>query len=87
MNNKIIEIDQLKIKLKTKKGKIVLVHGVFDLFHIGHLKHLKEAKKGLNHILVSLDGDKVAEVAIIKGFNGSAIKMDYRPVSLVGNFS
>lgn len=58
MNNKIIEIDQLKIKLKTKKGKIVLVHGVFDLFHIGHLKHLKEAKKYGAVLIVSLTKDK-----------------------------
>ena len=58
MNKKIIEIDKLKEKLITTKGKIVLTHGVFDLFHIGHLKHLKEAKKYGALLIVSLTRDK-----------------------------
>ena len=51
---KIVSIENLaKIisKLKTKRKKVVLCHGVFDLLHIGHIKHFKEAKK-LGHILV-----------------------------------
>ena len=58
MNKKIIEIDRLKEKLISKRGKIALAHGVFDLFHIGHLKHLREAKKFGTLLIVSLTRDK-----------------------------
>jgi FAD synthetase len=30
---------------KTKKGKVVLASGVFDLLHLGHVRFLEEAKK------------------------------------------
>jgi FAD synthetase len=29
----------------TKKGKVVLASGAFDLLHLGHVKYLEEAKK------------------------------------------
>src|SRR4030066_1232003 len=29
----------------TKKGKVVLASGTFDLLHLGHVKYLEEAKK------------------------------------------
>jgi len=29
----------------TKRGKIVLASGTFDLLHLGHVKYLEEAKK------------------------------------------
>tara|TARA_Y100001970_G_scaffold53704_1_gene68093 strand:- start:32776 stop:34299 length:1524 start_codon:yes stop_codon:yes gene_type:complete len=54
MKNKIVSIDKLEkiIKnLKSKKKKIMLCHGVFDLLHIGHIKHFQEAKT-LGDILV-----------------------------------
>ena len=47
MSKKIVSIENLKkivSKLKAKRKKIVLCHGVFDLLHIGHIKHFKEAK-------------------------------------------
>ena len=46
MAKKIIAIENLtKIisKLKAKRKKIVLCHGVFDLLHIGHIKHFESA--------------------------------------------
>ena len=45
MINKITSIENLKkiiLNLKSKKKKIVLCHGVFDLLHIGHIKHFNE---------------------------------------------
>ena len=41
---------------KTKKRKIVLASGVFDLLHLGHVKFLEEAKKA---------GGKNAELIVI----------------------
>lgn len=32
-------------KRETKKGKVVLASGTFDLLHLGHVKYLEEAKK------------------------------------------
>ena len=58
---KIVPIESLaKIiaKLKTKKKKIVLCHGVFDLLHIGHIKHFKEAKNFGDVLVVTLTLDK-----------------------------
>ena len=41
---------------KTRKRKIVLASGVFDLLHLGHVKFLEEAKKA---------GGKNAELLVI----------------------
>jgi rfaE bifunctional protein kinase chain/domain/rfaE bifunctional protein nucleotidyltransferase chain/domain len=47
-----------KIKLLKKNNKkIVLCHGVFDLFHVGHIRHLKYAKKQGDILIVSLTAD------------------------------
>ena len=57
MNKKIITIENLKKnfrKLKTKKKKIVLCHGVFDLLHIGHINHFEEAKSYGDILVVSV---------------------------------
>src|SRR4030067_830776 len=40
----------------TKKGKVVLASGTFDLLHLGHVKYLEEAKKA---------GGKNAELVVI----------------------
>jgi len=45
-------------KLKAKKKKIVLCHGVFDLLHIGHIKHFQEAKSYGDVLVVTLTPDK-----------------------------
>lgn len=37
--------------------KLVLAHGVFDLFHTGHLHHLEEARKLGDLLLVSVVPD------------------------------
>ena len=38
--------------------KVVLCHGVFDLFHVGHLEHLKQAREMGDHLLVSVVADR-----------------------------
>ena len=60
MTNKITSVDKLAniiSKLKTKRKKIVLCHGVFDLLHIGHIKHFNEAKNFGNVLVVTLTPD------------------------------
>mgnify|MGYP001415788284 CR=1 FL=1 len=60
MTNKITSIDNLKkiiTKLKLKRKKIVLCHGVFDLLHIGHIKHFNEAKNLGDVLVVTLTPD------------------------------
>lgn len=41
---------------KTKKGKVVVASGTFDLLHLGHVRFLEEAKKA---------GGKDAELIVI----------------------
>jgi rfaE bifunctional protein nucleotidyltransferase chain/domain len=56
MNKKILS-DNILIELKRKKKKIVLCHGVFDLFHYGHLLYFKSAKKFGDILIVSITLD------------------------------
>ena len=61
MKNKIFRLKQLsKIisKLKNKKKKISLCHGVFDLLHPGHIQHFEQAKKNSDILIVSITTDK-----------------------------
>ena len=60
MNKKIITIEDLKkiiLKLKKKRKKIVLCHGVFDLLHVGHINHFQESKKYGDILVVSVTSD------------------------------
>ena len=61
MINKITSLENLEkiiSKLKVKRKKIVLCHGVFDLLHIGHIKHFNEAKKYGEILVVTLTPDR-----------------------------
>ena len=50
---------QKKIKkIRTKKKKIVLCHGVFDLVHLGHIKHFKTAKSFGDYSIVSVTSNR-----------------------------
>lgn len=53
---KLINPEILK-KLKRAKKKIVMCHGVFDLYHVGHLNHFKEAKSYGDILVVSVTSD------------------------------
>ncbi len=55
--NKILNSYQDLENLRKKKEKIVLAHGVFDLFHLGHLRHLKVCKNYADILVVSITED------------------------------
>jgi len=42
----------------TKKTKVVLVGGCFDILHYGHIHFLKHAKALGNYLIVALESDK-----------------------------
>jgi len=44
-------------KLRDRKRKTVLTHGVFDLLHIGHINFLSESKKKGDYLIVGVDSD------------------------------
>lgn len=44
-------------KIKRLKKKIVLCHGVFDIFHIGHLDYFYKSKKFGDILIVSITDD------------------------------
>lgn len=53
-----------KEAVESKKGKVVIASGTFDLLHIGHVKYLEEAKKagGENaKLIVIVARDKTVE--------------------------
>ena len=45
-------------ELKNSKKKIVLCHGVFDVFHLGHLNYFYQAKNYGEILVVSVTSDK-----------------------------
>ena len=56
LNSKLTE--KKLIKIKKSKKKIVLCHGVFDLFHFGHLNHINEAKELGDILIISVTSDR-----------------------------
>lgn len=62
----IISCSDLKMIRKKHKGKkIVLISGVFDLFHVGHLWSLKRAARFGDILVVNVVNDK--RVKVLKG--------------------
>lgn len=58
--NKILSLAELKKALhqeKTKRKRIALCHGVFDLLHPGHIIHLQEARKLADCLVVTVTPD------------------------------
>lgn len=69
-------IKTLKI-LKTKKKKVVLCHGVFDLVHLGHIEHFKSAKSYGDYLIVSLTLDKFIKKGPGRPFFTEQQRMEY----------
>jgi rfaE bifunctional protein nucleotidyltransferase chain/domain len=61
-------------KLKRGGKKVVLAHGVFDLFHYGHLKYLEESKKMGDILVVSVTADEYVD----KGLNRPYFTLEKR---------
>ena len=55
-SKKIIDLKNIPTNLMNKK--IVLAHGVFDIFHLGHKKHLEIAKSNGDILVVSITSDR-----------------------------
>ena len=54
---KLKTLDELEKIVETSEKKVILCHGVFDLFHLGHLTHLKDAKKYADILIVTVTPD------------------------------
>ena len=77
MSKKIISVENLKkiiFKLKSKRKKIILCHGVFDLLHIGHINYFEEAKNYGDVLIASVTSDQFVN----KGPNRPAFSEDNR---------
>ena len=72
------EITKILPKIKSKKKKIVLCHGVFDLLHIGHIKHFEQSKSFGDILIVSITKDQF----INKGPNRPAFNEQLRSKTL-----
>ena len=61
IQSKIGTLDELRRelpKLKRKKKRVVLCHGVFDLLHLGHIRHLNSAKEFGDILVVTTTSDR-----------------------------
>ena len=67
-SKKLIKIDHLIKILKklSKKKRIILCHGVFDVVHPGHIRHLTYAKSQADIMIVSCTGDKFIDKGIYR---------------------
>ena len=80
---KVVSLEQLAIvseNLRRQGRKIVLCHGVFDLFHIGHLRHLRSAREFGDVLVVTITGDKFVN----KGPDRPAFPSELRAELLAG---
>lgn len=59
---------------KSKKYKLGLAHGVFDILHIGHIEYFKKAKSLCEKLYVSVTSDKYVN----KGNNRPAFSINDR---------
>jgi rfaE bifunctional protein nucleotidyltransferase chain/domain len=74
MYNKILNNRQLESI--RKKKRLVLCHGVFDLFHYGHLKHFESAKSMGDILIVSLTADKYVNKGPNRPYNNIKKRLD-----------
>src|SRR5712691_946410 len=80
---KILSLEELHAAADARHRngeKIVLCHGVFDLFHVGHLRHLTSAREFGDVLVVSITGDKFVN----KGRDRPAFPAELRAEVLAG---
>ncbi len=73
---KIISSKELS-KIKNKKNKIVLCHGVFDVLHLGHIHHFNSAKKKGDLLVISLTDDEFVNKGPGRPFFNSVKRAEY----------
>ena len=76
MTLKLVTLSKLINIRKSSKKKIVLSHGVFDVFHYGHKKHFESAKKFGDILVVSLTSDKFVNKGPGRPFFNQNIRSD-----------
>jgi rfaE bifunctional protein nucleotidyltransferase chain/domain len=77
MKKKIKTLEELKkiiLQKKLQGKKIVLCHGVFDLFHYGHLQHFKKAKSYGDILVVTITKDQYIEKGPNRPYFNSLIR-------------
>lgn len=83
--HKIINYQQAEKRagiLKKQGKKLVMLSGVFDIFHIGHIMTLTKARQMGDVLFVSLGSDKTVQT--IKGKTRPIITEDLRASTLAG---
>ena len=86
MTLKLVTLSKLINIRKSSKKKIVLSHGVFDVFHYGHKKHFESAKKFGDILVVSLTSDKFVNKGPGRPFFNQNIRSDLKDrLSLMSN--
>lgn len=73
-----LKLNKLLKQLKSKKKKIVMCHGVFDILHLGHIKHFEEAKSQGDVLFVSVTSNKYVN----KGFDRPYFDLNTRMEAL-----
>ncbi len=85
MREKIIEIKELKRKIKAyrnNKSTIAFTNGCFDILHAGHVRYLIEAKLSCDILILGLNSDK--SVTAIKGEGRPIVPQEQRAEVLAG---
>lgn len=70
MAAKIMELDELKREIETKKEAgelIVFTNGCFDILHVGHIRYLKKAASLGDKLVLAVNSD--SSVRDLKGKN------------------
>ena len=75
-NKKIISIEKLMLILKSRKQKVALSHGVFDVLHIGHKRYFEVAKSYADILIVSITTDKFVKKGPSRPFFNQNIRSE-----------
>ena len=69
-SKKIVSISKLKkiISGYSRKKKVILCHGNFDVVHPGHVRHLIYAKSKADILVVSITADRYIQKGIYRPF-------------------
>lgn len=83
MKEKILDINELSIKVEQLKKEcktVALCHGCFDVLHFGHLRHFVEARNSSDYLVVTITPDRYVN----KGDDRPIFNQDFRAELLSG---